>query len=150
MGARWVKRRNALNSAGPTQHQPSTKQLGYETVCWTNRSFEALVASLGRLEYLGILESSSPNEFRTRIEHLRACIDYRVIESLQEQEFADAVRLDRTEDELEKQRKDPDDVILEARERRPQIERQIVELKGALRRTGDFQSRPRNSQARRR
>jgi hypothetical protein len=119
-------------------------------VYWTNRSFEDVLVNLDRLEHLGILQPNSLNEFRIRIEHVRARINHKVIESLQEQEFADAVRFDRTEHELEKDRQDPDDVILEARERRLDIERQIVELKEALRRTGDSQPRMRNSRARKR
>jgi hypothetical protein len=129
---------------------PSAKQLSYQAVYWTNRSFEEVLVNLDRLEHLGILQPNSSNEFKIRIEHVRARINYKVIESLQEQEFADAVRFDRMEYELEKQRQDPNDVILEARERRLQIERQIGELKEALRQTGDSQSRPRNFRARKR
>jgi hypothetical protein len=48
------------------------KLRAYEAVYWLNRSFQATLLSLERLEHLGIFRLEYLNEYKVRIEHTRA------------------------------------------------------------------------------
>jgi molecular chaperone DnaK (HSP70) len=115
------------------------KLRAYEAVYWLNRSFEATLLSLERLERLGIFRLEYLNEYKVRIEHTRASANQELIDTLHEQEMDDSARFDRMEREWENQRKDPDDVFFHARDRKSQIKEQIKELQKALNRQ---QSKP--------
>jgi hypothetical protein len=101
-----------------------TKLRAYEAVYWLNRSFEATLLSLERLERLGMFRLEYLNEYKVRIEHTRA------------QANDDSARFDRMEREWEKQRRDPDDVFFHARDRKQEIKEQIKELQKGLERQG--------------
>jgi len=105
-----------------------TKLRAYEAVHWLNRSFEAALLSLERLERLGIFRLEYLNEYKVRIEHTRAEANEELIDTLHEQEMDDSARFDRMERERENQRKDPDDIFFHARDRKQQIKEQIREL----------------------
>src|SRR5215831_3080511 len=111
-----------------------TKLRAYEAVYWLNRSFEATLLSLERLEQLGIFRLEYLNEYKVRIEHTRAEANEELIDTLHEHEMEDSARFDRMERDWEKQRKDPDDVFFHARDRRQQIKEQIRELQRGLQR----------------
>lgn len=111
-----------------------TKLRAYEAVYWLNRSFEATLLSLERLERLGIFRLEYLNEYKVRIEHTRAEANEELIDTLHEREMDDSARFDRMEREWEKQRKDPDDVFFAAQDRRLQIKEQIKELQKGLER----------------
>lgn len=109
-----------------------TKLRAYEAVYWLNRSFEAALLSLERLERLGIFRLEYLNEYKIRLEHIRAEANEELIDTLHDQEMDDSARFDRMEREWENQRKDPDDVFFHARDRRQQIKEQIKNLQGGL------------------
>src|SRR6476660_5284469 len=111
-----------------------TKLRAYEAVYWLNRSFEATLLSLERLERLGIFRLEYLNEYKVRIEHTRAQANEELIDTLHEKEMGDSARFDRMEREWENQRKDPDDVFSHARDRKQQIKEQMKELQKALNR----------------
>ena len=111
-----------------------TKLRAYEAVYWLNRSFEATLLSLERLEQLGIFRLEYLNEYKVRVEHTRAEANRELIDTLHEREMDDSARFDRMEREWENQRKDPDDVFFHARDRRQQIKEQIKELQKGLER----------------
>lgn len=112
----------------------STKLQAYEALYRFNRLIETTLESLENLERLGFLPGEDLNEHKIRIEHARAQANEDLIDRLQEYETEDSVRFDRMESELEKQRKDPDDVFFAARDRKREIKQQITELQQALER----------------
>lgn len=111
-----------------------TKLRAYEAVYWLNRSFEAALLSLERLERLGMFRLEYLNEYKIRLEHTRAEANEELIDTLHEREMDDSGRFDRMERELENQRKDPDDVFFHARDRREQIKEEIKNLQHGLNR----------------
>jgi molecular chaperone DnaK (HSP70) len=111
-----------------------TKLRAYEAVYWLNRSFEATLLSLERLERLGMFRLEYLNEYKIRIEHTRAEANEELIDTLHECEMDDSARFDRMEREYENQRKDPDDVFFHARDRKQEIKEQIKDLQRGLER----------------
>ena len=109
-----------------------TKLRAYEAVYWLNRSFEAALLSLERLEQLGIFRLEYLNEYKVRVEHTRAEANEELIDTLQEQEMNDSARFDEMQRYWEKQRKDPDDVFFHARDRKQEIKEQLKELQKGL------------------
>jgi hypothetical protein len=120
---------------GPRIWRPlPTKLRAYEAVYLLNRSFEATLLSLERLERLGMFRLEYLNEYKIRIEHTRAQANEELIDTLHEHEMDDSARFDRMEREWENQRTDPDDVFFHARDRKQQIREQIRELQKGLER----------------
>jgi molecular chaperone DnaK (HSP70) len=111
-----------------------TKLRAYEAVYWLNRSFEATLLSLERLEQLGIFRLDRLNECKVRVEHTRAEANEELVDTLREQEVDDSARFDEMQRHWKSQRKDPDDVFFQARDRRQEIKEQIKELKKSLNR----------------
>jgi hypothetical protein len=109
-----------------------TKLRAYEAVYLLNRSFEAALLSLERLEQIGIFRLEYLNEYKVRIEHTRAEANEELIDTLQEQEMDDSARFDEMQRYWENQRKDPDDVFFHARDRKQEIKEQIKELHKGL------------------
>ena len=120
----------------------ATKLRAYEALYWLNRSFQAALLSLERLEALGIFRLEYLNEHKIQLEHTRARANQELIETLQEQELGDSARFDRMQRHWEDQRTDPDDVFLHARQRTQEIREQIRELQRSLERR-KFKSRKR-------
>jgi hypothetical protein len=109
-----------------------TKLRAYEAIYWLNRSFEAALLSLERIERLGMFRVEYLNEYKVRLEHTRAQANEELIDTLHEHEMDDSARFDRMEREWEKQRRDPDDVFFAARDRKQEIKEQIKELQKGL------------------
>jgi hypothetical protein len=124
-----------------------TKLRAYEAVYWLNRSFEATLLSFERLEQLGIFRLDRLNECKVRVEHTRAEANEELIDTLREQEVDDSARFDEMQRHWESQRKDPDDVFFQARDRRQEIKEQIKELKKSLSRQ---RSKPKRKMRKRR
>ena len=124
-----------------------TKLRAYEAVYWLNRSFEATLLSFERLEQLGIFRLDRLNECKVRVEHTRAEANEELIDTLREQEVDDSARFDEMQRHWESQRKDPDDVFFQARDRRQEIKEQIKELKKSLNRQ---RSKPKRKMRKRR
>jgi len=124
-----------------------TKLRAYEAVYWLNRSFEATLLSLERLEKLGIFRLEYLNEYKVRIEHTRAEANEELIDTLHEQEMNDTARFDRMKREWDNQHTDPDDVFFRVRDRKQEIKEQIKELQKALKRQ---KSKPRRAAGKKR
>jgi molecular chaperone DnaK (HSP70) len=112
----------------------STKLQAYEALYSFNRLVEITLESLENLERLGFLRSEDLNEHRIRIEYARAQANEDLTDRLQDYETEEAVRFDRMQLDLEKQREDPDDVFFAAKDRKREIKQQITELQQALER----------------
>jgi hypothetical protein len=122
-----------------------TKLRAYEAVYWLNRSFEAALLSLERLERLGMFRLEYLNQYKVRLEHTRALANEELTDTLQEYEMEESARFDRMEQQWEKQRRDPDDVFFAAQDRKQEIREQIKELQKGLDR-----QRPRTAARRKR
>lgn len=109
-----------------------TKLRAYEAVYWLNRSFEAALLSLERLERLGIFRLEYLNEYKIRLEHTRAEANEELIDTLHEHETDDSARFDEMQRYWENQRKDPDDVFFAAKDRKQEIRERMQELQRGL------------------
>jgi hypothetical protein len=112
----------------------STKLQAYEALYSFNRLIETTLESLENLERLGFLRGEDLNEHKIRIEHARAQANEDLTDRLQDYETEESARFDRMELELEKQRKDPNDVFFAANDRKREIKQQITELQQTLER----------------
>lgn len=116
----------------PNWIPPQTKLRVYEAVFFLNRSFEAAINAVDRLERLEFFASDYLPALKTQVEYLRANANSRLAEDLQEYEQDEAFRLDRINHEREKELADPDDVFFAARDREKEIKEKIKELQGGL------------------
>jgi len=121
-----------------------TKIRAYEAVYWLNRSFEATLLSLQRLERLGMFRLEYLNEYKVRIEHTRAEANEELIDTLHEQEMDDSARFDEMQRHWENQRKDPNDVFFHARDRKQEMREQMKELQSGLDRLKPKQKKKRS------
>src|SRR5258708_23006166 len=126
----------------PNWTPPLTKLRVYEAVYTLNRTFEAAILAVDRLERLEFFESESEwlGILKTRVDYLRAETNSLLVENLQEYEQAEAGRLEGITHAWDKARDDPDDVFFKARDRREEIKEQMKELQQAL--TRDPQRSP--------
>ena len=108
------------------------KLRAYEAVYWLNRSFEAALLSLERLERLGMFRLEYLNEYKIRLEHTRAEANEELIDTLHEHETDDSARFDEMQRYWENQRKDPDDVFFAAKDRKQEIRERMKELQRGL------------------
>ena len=118
----------------PNWTPPQTKYRLYEAVFFLNRSFEAAINAVDRLERLEFFAGDYLPALKTQVEYLRANANSHLAEDLQEYEEDEAFRLDRINHEREKELADPDDVFFAAREREKEIKEKIKELQGGLER----------------
>lgn len=109
-----------------------TKLRAYEAVYWLNRSFEAALLSLERLEQVGMFRLEYLNECKIRLELTRAETNEELIDTLHEQEMEDAAQFDRMDRDWKNRIKDPDDVFLAAAKRKQEIKEQMKDLQRGL------------------
>ena len=119
-------------SSPPLWRPLPDKLRAYEAVYWLNRSFQAALLSLERLERLGMFRLEYLNEYKIRLELTRAEANEELIDTLHEYEMNESARFDGMQREWEKQRQDPDDVLLAANARKREIKEQIRKLQAAL------------------
>jgi hypothetical protein len=80
----------------PPIHRPlPTKLRAYEAVYWLNRSFEATLLSLERLEQLGLFRLEFLNECKIQVERTRAEVNEDLIDTLHEYEADESARFSR-------------------------------------------------------
>jgi hypothetical protein len=116
----------------PNWTPPQTKYRLYEAVFFLNRSFEAAINAVDRLERLEFFAGDYLPALKTQVEYLRANANSRLAEDLQEYEENETFRLDEINHEREKELADPDDVFFAARDREKEIKEKIKELQGGL------------------
>ena len=123
---------------------PSSSKLAfYEALYYLNRRFEATLMALDRLRDLQLVRAEYLNAWRTKLESLRAEANEELTDELQEYEQKESARFDQLDREWEQQRRDPDDVLLAARDRKREINQQITDLQRALKRTSGREKRRR-------
>jgi hypothetical protein len=97
-----------------------------------NRGFEITLLSIERLERLGIFRLEELNAFKVSLELTRAEANEELTETLQEYELEQSAQFDKMERQWEDRRKDPDDVFIQARNRKLEVKQQIKNLKKSL------------------
>src|SRR6266849_3940920 len=130
----------------PNWTPPLTKLRVYEAVYYLNRTFEAAILAVDRLERLEFFQDEWLGILKTRVDYLRAETNSLLVENLQEYEQAEAGRLEGITRAWDRARADPDDVFFKARDRREEIKEEIEELQEALTRD---QERPSGSKEQR-
>ena len=108
----------------------------YEALYLMNRGFEVAILSLRRMQLLGFFRAETVNEHRVRLENQRAEANGDFTSVLSEYEEQDSYRFDQAQREYERQREDPDDVFIAARQRKQEIKEQMQELQRGLDRIG--------------
>lgn len=116
----------------PNWNPPLTKLRLYEAVYLLNRSFEAAIQAVDRLERLEFFETGDLSVLKSRLEHLRAETNESLLENVAEYEQDESFRFDQIVREWEKERRDPDDVFFEAQNRKQEIREKIKELESGL------------------
>ena len=127
----------------PVWTPSSCKFAFYEALYYLNRRFEATLMALDRLRDLQLVRAEYLNAWRTKLESLRAEANEELTDELQEYEQKESARFDQLDREWEQQRRDPDDVLLAARDRKREINQQIKDLQRALKRTSGREKRRR-------
>lgn len=106
----------------PDFRRPLTTKLHlYEALYTLNRSFEATMLGLHRLEELGVFQGEGLDAYKVAVELTRAEANEELASILQEYEQDDSAYWDRRHHEREKQLRDPDDVFFAARDRKKEI-----------------------------
>ncbi len=116
----------------PNWTPPLTKLRVYEAVYLLNRSFEATIQAVDRLEHLEFFEDEDLSVLKSRLEHLRAGTNQALIENMAEYEGDEEFRFEQVVHEWEKENSDPDDVFFEAQRRREEIRKKMKQLQDGL------------------
>jgi hypothetical protein len=102
-----------------------TKKLDvYHALYRLNLSFAAMVRRCGELEEARVFRPKYLQRFQGFAQELQAEINQELLETLNEVELHDWYRYGKVRQAWEKYLKDPDDVFIEAKERREQLRRQ--------------------------
>jgi hypothetical protein len=117
---------------GPAWRPQVHKLHIYEGIFNLNRAFHATLLSFERLENLGFFRSEYLNAFKIELEHTRASANDELLETLRDYEQEEEFRFYRMQKEWDDQRKDPDDVLFAARDRKQEIMETMKELQGGL------------------
>jgi hypothetical protein len=133
----------------PNWTPPLTKVRLYEAVYLLNRSFEATIHAVDRLERLGFFEGDTLSSLKSRLEYLRADTNQTLGSGVADYEEDEAYRFDQVVRELDNDMKDPDDVFFEARNRKQAIKDQMKELQGGLSRQRSAPSRRKSKKKKR-
>lgn len=118
----------------PNWTPPLTKLRVYEAVYLLNRSFEATIQAVDRLERLEFFEDEDLSTLKTRLEHIRAGTNQSLIENMAEYEQDEEFRFEQVVHEWQNENSDPDDVFFMARRRKEEIKKKMKQLQDGLNR----------------
>lgn len=96
----------------------------YETLASLNTAFAGIVQHLETLQRTPVLQPKSAKLFSGLTQELQAEINQDVLEDLHQLELDDWNRFGKVRDARDKELRDPDDVFIQAEERRKQLARQ--------------------------
>ena len=94
----------------------------FQGVTRTNHSFEKLIANLEGLQHVSFFPSSKLADYVNVICRLRSEINLLLFEVVTEREMSNSLYFDRLCSKREKELRDPDDVLLNAEQRKKEIE----------------------------
>jgi|SRR5579864_2597805 len=96
----------------------------YHTIYLLNLSFSRIVAHCQTLHDTGILKRKSKRIYQAYAQELQAEINQELLETLHQLELDDWGRFGKVRDARDKELRDPDDVFIQAKERRKQLAKQ--------------------------
>src|SRR5437763_5902522 len=112
-----------LWSVSQTNHvQPQLVRFGaYRAIADLNRGFEQLTGNLQALQAFNFFPAENLTAWVNMLCNLQATANHRLIETIQHREMNNALYYDRLCLERERQLRDPDDVLLEAKQREQEL-----------------------------
>jgi hypothetical protein len=99
------------------------KLLIYHTLYRLNLSFSNIVSRCRTLQEAGVFTAKSTRLFQGYSQELQAEINQELLGTMHDAELADWARFGKVRQKREKELRDPDDVLIQARERKEQIAR---------------------------
>jgi hypothetical protein len=104
---------------------PVTEKAGvYETLSSLNTAFAGIVQHLQTLQRTGPFKPKSAKLFSSLAQELQAEINQDFLEDLHQMELDDWNRFGKIRDARDKELRDPDDVFIQAEERKKQLAKQ--------------------------
>ena len=88
----------------------------YETLFTLNQAFENILVDLQQLQRLPFFRREFLREFQVMVEETRACVNFELVEAMHSREQDDWTRFGRLRQQWEKRYRDPNDVLIEAKE----------------------------------
>jgi hypothetical protein len=134
----------------PNWTPPLTKLRVYEAVYLLNRSFEATIQAVDRLERLEFFVDEDFSSLKSRLEHIRAETNESLVENVAEYEQNESFRFDQAVHEWEQENRDPDDVFFASQKRKQDIKEKMRELQAGLNRQRAKRKPAKRSSAKRR
>ena len=119
-------RLNLRNTRGDAmlQNNADEKAEIYETISAMNRAFAGIVQHLQTLHQTGLFKSKSAKLFPNFTLELQAEFNQEFLENLHQLELDDWGRYGKVRQRWEKELRDPDDVFIQAEERKKQLAKQ--------------------------
>lgn len=108
----------------------------FQSLTKTNVSFEKLIANLEALQHVSFFPSSTLADYANVICRIRSEINVLLVEVITDREMSNALYYDRLCSKREKELKDPDDVLLDAEQRKKEIEGEQRKAEQAQEATG--------------
>jgi hypothetical protein len=96
----------------------------YETISSMNRAFAGIVQHLQTLQQTGLFKSKTAKLFPSFTQELQAEFNQEFLEDLHQLELDDWNRFGKVRQAREKELRDPDDVFIQAKERKKQLAKQ--------------------------
>ena len=93
----------------------------YETLHSLNQDFERVLADLRSLQAFPSLRREFLNHFQVVMEETRAWANFEITEAMHQREQDDWARFGRLRHQWEKQYRDPNDVLIEAKKRKREL-----------------------------
>jgi hypothetical protein len=102
----------------------TTKSTNYRTLYRLNRAFDFITEQLGQLDQAGILRRGMLKTLRGYTQELQAEINQELLEIMHQDELDDWGRFGKIRQAEEKRLRDPNDVFIQAEERRKELAKQ--------------------------
>lgn len=112
----------------PSELMP-VSQYVFQTLTKTNVSFDKLIANLEALQHVGFFPCNALADYTNVICRIRSEINVLLLEVLNDREMSNALYYDRLCSKREKELTDPNDVLLDAEQRKRKIEEEHQEQK---------------------
>jgi hypothetical protein len=96
----------------------------YRFIFLLNRSFDFIVQRLDAIQKTGLFKSKSSKLFPSFIQELQAEFNQEFLETLHQLELDDWGEYGKAREKYEKYLRDPDDVFIQAKERKEQLAKQ--------------------------
>lgn len=101
-----------------------TKSTNYRTLYRMNRAFDFITEQLGQLDQAGIMRRGMLKVLRGYTQELQADINQETLEIMHQDELDDWGRFGKIRQAEEKRLRDPNDVFIQAEERRQELKKQ--------------------------